>query len=62
MSYTSMKKQWVLLFINKNTAVYFNSFGIEYIFQRILNKIKDKSIIHYIFRIQENGSIMCGFY
>ena len=62
MSYTSMKKQWVLLFINKNTAVYFNSFGIEYIFQRILNKIKDKSITHNIFRIQDNESIMCGFY
>ena len=32
---------WVLLFIEKNTAVYFASCGIEYISQDILNKIKD---------------------
>ena len=36
--------------------------GIEYIPQEILNKIKDKSITHNIFRIQENESLMCGFY
>ena len=42
-------------------AVYFDSFGIEYIPQ-ILNKIREKSITHNIFRIQDNESIMCGFY
>ena len=30
--------------------------------QEILNKITDKSITHNIFRMQDNGSIMCGFY
>ena len=34
---------------------------IEYIPQEILSKIKDKSITHNIFRIQDNESIMCGF-
>ena len=34
---------WVSLFIDKNTAVYFDSFRIEHIFQEVLNKIKDKS-------------------
>ena len=53
---------WVSLFIDRNTAVYFDSFGIEYIPQEVLNKIKDKSITHNIFRIQDNESIMCGFY
>ena len=43
-------------------ALYFDSFGINYILQEVLCKIKDKSIIHYIFRIQDDGSIMCGFY
>ena len=28
----------------------------------ILNKIRDKSITHNIFTIQDNDSIMCGFY
>ena len=40
----------------------FDSFGIKYIPQEVLNKIKDKSITHNIFRIQDNKSIMCGFY
>ena len=53
---------WGSLFINRNTAVYFDSFGIEYIPQEVLNKIKDTSITHNIFRIQDNESIMCGFY
>ena len=62
MDKNSKGTHWVLLFIDKNTAVYFDSFGIEYIPQEVLNKIKDKSITHNIFRIQDNESIMCGFY
>ena len=53
---------WVSLFIDKNSAVYFDSFGIKYIFQEVLNKIKDKSITHNIFGIQDNEFIMCEFY
>ena len=45
---------WVSLFVDKNLAVYFDSFGIEYIPQEVLNKIKDKSIAHNIFRILDN--------
>ena len=52
---------WVSLFIDKNTAVYFDSFSIECIPQEVLNKIKDKSVTHNIFRIKDNESIMCGF-
>ena len=37
-------------------------FGIEYISQEVLNKIKDESITHNTFRIQDNESIMCEFY
>ena len=50
------------MFIDRNTAVYFDSFGVEYIFQEVLNKIKDKSITHDIFIIQSDDSITCGFY
>ena len=50
-----------------NLAIYFDSFGIEYIpqeciKQEVINKIEDKSITHNIFKIQDNESIMCGFY
>ena len=53
---------WVPLFIDRNTAVYFDSFGIEYIPLDALNKIGDKSITHNIFRMQDDESIMCRFY
>ena len=33
---------WISLFIDRNTAVYFDSSGIEYIPQEVLNKIRDK--------------------
>ena len=42
--------------------MYFDSFGIEYTPQEVLNKIRDKWITHNIFRIQDDESIMCGFY
>ena len=52
---------WILLFIEQTTAVYFDSFGIEYILEEVVKKIKDKSTTYNIFRIQSNGCIMCGF-
>ena len=53
---------WVSSFIDRSTAVYFDSFGIKNIPQDLLSKIKDKSITHNIFRIHDNDSFMCGFY
>ena len=53
---------WVSFFIYRNISVYFDSFGIEYIPQEVLNKIEDKSVIHNIFLIQDDDSIMCEFY
>ena len=56
------KTHWVSLFMNKNITVYFDSFGIEYIPQEVLNEIRDKSITHNMVRIQDDKSIMCRFY
>ena len=61
MDKNSKGTHWVLLFIDKNTAVYFDSFGIEYIPQEVLNKIKDKSVTHNIFRIWDNESYILWF-
>ena len=58
----SKETQWVSSFIDKNAAVYFDSFEIEYIPQKVLSKIKEKTITHNIFRIQDDDSVMCGFY
>ena len=50
--------QWASLFIDKNTAVYFDSFGIEDISQEVLNKIKDKYITQNIIRKQDDYCIL----
>ena len=49
---------WILLFIDRHAAVYFDSFKIEYIPQEVLNKIKYKSITQNIFRIRSDDYIM----
>ena len=49
----------IKLFLDRNTAVYFDSFGIEYIRPEVLNKIRGKSINQNIFRVQDNESIIC---
>ena len=58
----SKVKHWVLLFVERNIAVYIGSLGIEYILQKVLNKNRDKPITHKTFRIQGNDSIMYGYY
>ena len=52
----------VSLVIDKNTAAHFDAFGTEYILQEVLNKIKDKSVTRDILRMQDHGSIVCGFF
>ena len=54
----SKETHWISLLIGRNTAVYFDSFRIEYAIQEILGKIKDKSTTNNIFRIQGNDSIV----
>ena len=52
---------WVSLFIDRNTAVYVDSFGTEYIPEEVLNKIKHKSINQKKSKIQSDDSIF-GFF
>ena len=42
------KTNLVSLFIDKNVAVYFDSFGIEYILLEVLNKIRNKLLTIYL--------------
>ena len=50
------------LFIDRNVAAYFDYVGIELIPQKVLKKIRDKSVTHNMFKIQDNDFIKCGFY
>ena len=64
--YANVGTHWIALFCKKNKIVYLDSFGVEY----IPNKIKEfteefsgnKNIKTNIFRIQEDNSIMCGYF
>ena len=56
------RNTWVSLFVDRKTAVYFHSLGIEYIPLEVLTKVKDKPITHNIFRIQDNESVICRFF
>ena len=38
----SKETHWISLFIDENAAIYFDSFGIEYIPKELLSKIKDR--------------------
>ena len=51
----------ILWFIDRNKVVYFNFFGIEYILQEILNKMKDKAITRSTLKIKSDDSVMCEF-
>ena len=50
---------WIALFCNKNTVIYFDSFGVEHIPEEIKEFIRIKNIKANIFRVQVNYSIMC---
>ena len=54
--------QCVSLFTDRNTTVYVDSFLVEYVLQEVLNQIRDKSITHNKFKIQDNEYIMCRLY
>ena len=52
--------------MKKNEIIYFDSFGVEYIPEKIKEFIKkflgNKNIKTNIFRVQEYNSIMCGYF
>ena len=49
---TNKRRYRVSLIFDKNLAIYFDFFAIEYIPKEVLNKIKDKSItVHFEYKI-----------
>ena len=45
--------------LNDDNVTYFDSFGVEYIPKKFIDK---KNIKTNIYRIQTNNSIMCGYF
>ena len=64
--YADVGRHWIALFCKKNKMVYFDSFGVEHIPEEIKEVIEEfpgnKNIKANIFLIQENNSIMCGYF
>ena len=50
------------MYVLNNDVTYFDSLRVEPIPKEIKTFIKSKSIKTNIFRIQEYGSIMCGYF
>ena len=64
--YADVGTHWIALFCKKNEIVYFDSFGVEYIPEEIKKFIEEfsgnKNIKTNIFQLQEDNSIMCGYF
>ena len=60
--YADVGTHWIALFCNRNEIVYFDSFGVEHIPEEIKEFIRNKNIKASILRVQENDSIICGYF
>ena len=58
--YADVSTHWVALFCNRSEIVYFDSFGVEHVPDKIKEFIGNKNIKTTIFPVQTNKSIMCG--
>ena len=57
-----MGHHWISLYVDNETATYFDSCEIEHIPKEIRVFMGDQDIITSIYRIQSYESIMCGYY
>ena len=60
--YADTGTHWIALFCKKNEIIYFDSFGVEHVPEKIKKFIGNKNIKANIFRVQANNSIMCGYF
>ena len=60
--YKSISTHWIALFANGDNITYFDSFGVEYIPKGNKNFTGNKNTTTNIYRIQENDSIICGYF
>ena len=60
--YANVDTRWIALFCNRNEIVYFDSFGVEHVPEKIKEFVRNKNIKANIFREQANNSVMCGYF
>ena len=54
--YVDVGTHWIAFFCNRNEIIYFDSFVVEHISEKI-NKLKAN-----IFRVQASDSVLCGYF
>ena len=60
--YESIRTHWIVLYVNAENVIYFDSFVAEYISKKIRKFIGNKNIITNIYRVQAYNSKMCGYF
>ena len=60
--YAHVGTHWIALFCNRNEIVFFDSFGVEHVSERIEEFVGNKNIKANIFPVQPNDSAMCGYF
>ena len=60
--YADVGTHWIALFCNRNEIVYFDSFGVEHVPEKIKKFVGNKNITANIFRVQANDSVMYGYF
>ena len=60
--YADIGTHWIVLYCRYIEIIYFDSFGLDHFPKEIEKFIGHKNIKTYIFRIQSNNSIMCGYF
>ena len=60
--FKSIGTHWIALYVNGNSIIYFDNFGIEHIPKEIKKFMRNKNIITNIYRIQAYHSMMSGYF
>ena len=60
--YADVGSHWIALYVKNNEVIYFHSFGAEHVPKEIKRFVGHKNTKTNIFRIQEDNSIMCGYF
>ena len=56
--YADVVIHWNALFCNRSETVYFDSFGVEYVHEKIKEFVRNKNIIANIFQVKASNSVM----
>ena len=53
---------WIALYVNTENVTYFDSFGVKYIWKKIIKLIRNKNIKTNFYGMQAYDLIMCQYF